>query len=347
MYYTKPPYCFVSWFLLMGILLLTGCRQGAHQEPISLTGKAQGTFYSIIYYDAQARNMQQEIDSILDAFDMSCSLWKEESLLRRINRGETDSLDYILERMFNYSKQINTYSNGAFDCAIGELIRTWGFAFDSMQDVTPERISELQDKAAVSRNYSIVKQDSLVHLVYHKGSEYNFNAIAQGLVVDIIANFFQKNDIDQYLINVGGEIIAHGTKPNGKHWKVGIEKPAKDKDSNPEVELAIRLDNMSVVTSGSYRKYYEKDGTRISHTIDPTTGYPVTHTLLSVSVVSKESWYADAMATAFMVMGLEKSLKFITDHPEDPDIQSVFFIFDDKGEYKTYATPPFEKLIQR
>lgn len=325
---------------------MAGCH-GRKEEHITLSGETQGTFYSIIYYDAQARNMQHEIDSILDAFDMSCSLWKEESLLRRINRGETDSLDYILERMFCHSAQINLYTEGAFDCAIGELVRTWGFAFDSMQDVSPERISELQAKAALSRDYSIEKTDSSSRLVYHKGSEYNFNAIAQGLVVDIIADFFNRNGIESYLINVGGEIIAKGTKPDGSHWKVGIEKPAKDKDSNPEVELAIRLDNMSVVTSGNYRKYYEKDGTRISHTIDPNTGCPVTHALLSVSVVSLESWFADAMATAFMVMGLEKSLKFIADHPDNPDIQAVFFIYDDNGEYKDHSTPAFEKLIQK
>lgn len=162
----------------------------------------------------------------------------------------------------------------------------------------------------------------------------------------MIASVFDSLGVQNYLIDVGGEVIAKGSKPNGENWAVGIEKPAESKYDQQEVEVAISLIDKSVVTSGNYRKYYEKDGVRYSHTIDPATGHPVDHSLLSVSVVSKESWYADAMATAFMVMGLEKALQFINSHPDDQDIQAVFFIYDDHGEFKTHATPAFQKLIR-
>ena len=335
--------------LLLPLLAMIGCRQ-PNPEPISLNGNAQGTFYSIIYFDSLNRNLQPQIDSILDAFDMSCSLWKENSLLRRVNRGETDSLDYVLQSLFQYARIMHEYTDGAFDCAMGELIRAWGFAFDSLSEMTPEVIDALMANAERSRQFRVSidasdKANPRFSLQHLEGSEYNFNAVAQGAAVDLLSQYLLSQGIESHLINLGGEVIAHGLKPDGKAWIVGIERPAKAKDSNPQVELAIRLENRSVVTSGSYRKYYEKDGTRISHTIDPTTGRPVTHTLLSASVVSDESWYADAMATAFMVMGLERSLEFIASHSYDPNIQAALFIYDSCGTYKTYSTPAFDSLV--
>jgi len=146
-------------------------------------------------------------------------------------------------------------------------------------------------------------------------------------------------------VDIGGEVISRGKKPDGSLWSVGIEKPAQNKYSEPEVEIAIALLNQSVVTSGSYRKYYEKNGVKYSHTIDPSTGRPVQHSLLSVSVVDQYAWRADALATSFMVMGLQQSLRFIEEHSGDPQVQKVYFIYNENGEMKTYATKEFKKLI--
>ena len=146
-------------------------------------------------------------------------------------------------------------------------------------------------------------------------------------------------------MDIGGEVRAKGAKADGSRWKVGVEKPSKSSESGREVQASIYLQDQSIVTSGNYRKYREKDGVRYSHTIDPTTGRPVEHTLLSVSVVDTAAWRADALATAFMVMGLEKSLKFIEEHSEDQGTRAVYFIYNEEGENKTYSTPGFEKLM--
>ena len=143
------------------------------------------------------------------------------------------------------------------------------------------------------------------------------------------------------MVDIGGEVVARGSKPNGNMWVVGIEKPANNKYSSQQVDVKINLDNMAVVTSGNYRKYYENDGVKYSHTINPFTGFPVSHTLLSVSVLAPKAWEADAMATAFMVMGLEKSLKFLEHNPS----YEAYFIYDQNGEYKTYSTEGFETVI--
>ena len=175
----------------------------------------------------------------------------------------------------------------------------------------------------------------------HPEIELDFNAIAQGYSSDMMAHFLSSKGICNYLVDIGGEVIARGCKPNGDHWVVGIEKPAEDKYSTQKVDVKINLDNMSVVTSGNYRKYYESNGVKYSHTINPFTGFPVSHTLLSVSVLSANAWEADAMATAFMVMGLEKSLEFLKNNSG----YDAYFIYNDNGEYKTYATEGFKNII--
>ena len=175
-------------------------------------------------------------------------------------------------------------------------------------------------------------------------TELDFNAIAQGYAVDLLAAMLERYGITNYLVDVGGEVIARGGKPDGSPWRVGIERPAADSISAPEVQTAVALHDAAIVTSGSYRKYYERDGVRYSHTIDPATGRPVLHSLLSVSVVDSLCWRADAMATAYMVMGLDKAKQFIATHPNGPGTAAVYFIYDSCGTMTTYETPSFKKL---
>ena len=318
-------------------LLSASCRQ---QQPVQLVGEAQGTYYSILYYDAQQRDLQPQIDSLLDAFDLSASLWVDSSLLRRINANLTDSLDNILHTLLSHSSFVEEYTGGAFNCRVGRLVQAWGFSFKERSE---------PDSAALAAMLQAVNDTfSFDSLRVHKSpaTEFDFNAIAQGYSVDLLARMFDSLGIESYLINVGGEVIAHGKKANGKPWAVGIERPAENRYSAPDVEISIPLVDRSVVTSGSYRKYYEKDGVKYSHTIDPATGRPVTHSLLSVSVVEDECWLADAMATAYMVMGLDWAKAFIAAHPEGPGTDAVFFIYDSCGTMKSYATPAFKQLIK-
>mgnify|MGYP002621783328 CR=1 FL=1 len=327
-------------FLIAAALLsvtLTGCRREA---PVQLFGEAQGTYYSVQYYDRQRRNLQPQVDSLLDAFDRSASLWVDSSLLRRINAGETDSLDNVLLFLLSRSQEMMEYTDGAFDPRVGRLVQVWGFSFRQRQEPDSATIADLLRAA----------QGDIGWHGHHYRRQYNdteldFNAIAQGYASDLVGKMLEvRYGIHNYIVDIGGEVVAHGTKPDGSLWRVGIERPAADSGSTPVVQTAIALRDASVVTSGSYRKYYERDGIRYSHTIDPTTGRPVQHSLLSVSVVESESWLADAMATAYMVMGLDRAKDFIATHPDGPGTAAVLFIYDDNGTLATYATPDFEQM---
>ena len=332
--------------ILLAAIWLTACSSA--NDPIRIQGQAQGTYYSIIYYDSQHRNLQTQIDSLLNQFDLTASLWVDSSIISRVNSNADTIVNEMFYDLLIKSYALNEYTEGAFNCKIGTLVRRYGFGINNREDITDAQIDSLLTLIQQDQSVCETINDS-TFVVRHKTPEieYDFNAIAQGYSVDMLAHMFNELGIHSYLIDVGGEVIAKGTKPNGDNWSVGIERPAENKYDAQEVEVAINLRNKSVVTSGNYRKYYEKDGVRYSHTIDPATGRPVNHTLLSASVVSHESWYADAMATAFMVMGLDKALQFINDHSDNPDILAAYFIYDDNGELKTYATPQFQKLIKQ
>ena len=324
-------------FLILGAaLLLAAC--GEKQQPVKISGLAQGSFYTVSYFDPQGRNLQPQVDSLLQAFDQSASLWVDSSLLRRINAGLTDSLDPILYDLLWHSTEISHYTQGAFNCLIGRIVQEWGFSFRKQQEPDSARLQRLLQAAHAPTyigNHQVVRTDPL--------TELDFNAIAQGYCVDLLAAMFDSLGVENYIINVGGEVKARGTK--GAHaWRAGIEKPSADSVSAPVVMTAIELRDASVVTSGSYRKYYERDGVRYSHTIDPSTGRPVHHSLLSVSVVDSLCWRADAMATAYMVMGLDSARAFIAAHPDGPGTKAVMFIYDDHGTLKTYETEEFKKL---
>lgn len=318
-------------------LFFASCRK---PEQIRIDGQAQGTYYSIQYYDDQQRNLQPQVDSLLAAFDLEASLWVDSSLLRRLNANVTDSISPLMADMLEKSLWMCDYSDGAFDCRIGRLVQVWGFSFRERKEPDARSLNALR-RAAAGR----VSQSAGRLVKQCPDTELDFNAIAQGYSVDLLAAMFDSLGIESYLIDVGGEVIGRGAKPDGSPWRVGIERPAVDSISAPEVQMAIALHDCSVVTSGSYRKYYERDGVKYSHTIDPATGCPVRHSLLSVSVVDSTAWLADAMATAYMVMGLERGREFIASHPYGPGTSAVLFIYDSAGTMCTYATPQFEKLI--
>ena len=332
---------------LLALAALSSCHPTVSQDPtapVTLNGQAQGTYYSVIYYDTLQRDLQPQIDSLLNAFDRSASLWVDSSLLRRLNANLTDSLDDILHFLLSRSLYINRYTDGAFDCRIGRLVQAWGFSFRQREELAPGTLDSLLRAARATVTIDTV--DGTFHLRKEDpATELDFNAIAQGYASDLVGQYLAQQGITSYIVNIGGEVVAHGTKPDGSPWRVGIERPAENRYSEPVVEARVALRDQSVVTSGSYRKYYEKNGTKYSHTIDPATGRPVTHSLLSVSVVESDSWLADAMATAYMVMGLEKGKAFLAAHPDGPGTRAVLFLYDSCGTLASYATPAFEQLI--
>jgi len=319
--------------------VLSSCNH--NKGFFKIVGTAQGTYFSVQYYDPENRDLSLQIDSLLRIFDLSASLWVENSTINRLNRGEDSLLDDITANLLEKSISMHLYTEGAFDCRVGKLVNAWGFGAKGKSSL---------DSAAVDSLLNICNADIDIHRHDNQSflwkldrrTEIDFNAIAQGFSVDLLAGFLQEKGIENFLIDIGGEVIAKGCKSGGQHWMVGIEKPADNPESAPQVLEAVKLQNAALVTSGNYRKYYEKDGVRYSHTIDPSTGFPVCHSLLSVSVIDSSAWRADALATAFMVMGLDKALDFIQSHH---DVGPVFFIFDDHGLYNTFASPEMEKLI--
>ncbi len=323
------------------LILLSSCNQSVKTtvKPVHLQGEAQGTYYSMLYYDSLNRNFHPQVDSILKAFDQSVSLWVPNSILSRINRNDTNVvLDKHFIGNFNYSQQVSEATHGAFDMTVGPLVEVWGFGFESRKKVGKRMVDSLMPFIG----YQKIKLVDGKVIKAVPQMRIDFNGIAQGYSDDVVGRFFKSKGIHNYLIDIGGEVTARGNKADGSPWKVGIEKPAPDKDSPRVLKAVIALKNCSVATSGSYRKYYVENGIRYSHTIDPKTGYPVQHSLLSVSVLTNNTALADAYATAFMVMGYHKSRKFVESHPN----LDAFFIWSEAdGTFQSYATPGFKKVM--
>lgn len=318
---------------------LFSCNHHTPKEPIRFMGEAQGTYYSIIYFDDQQRDFQFEVDSILKAFDQSLSLWVPNSLISRVNQGDTAiQVDPFFTDNFKIALDVAEITNGAFDPTVGNLTRAWGFGFDASKNVDKNIIDSILEftgyqKVRIENGY-FIKDDPRISI--------DFNAIAQGYSVDLIGHFLEVEGIENYLVDIGGEVKAKGNKPDGTKWKVGIEKPAENMDDPRDLKAVVQLKNQSIATSGNYRKFYEEDGIRYSHTIDPASGYPVQHSLLSVSVLADNAAIADAYATAFMVMGLEKAIKFIE---ENPVLEAFFIYTDEERKYQTSMSEGFRAVI--
>lgn len=299
-----------------------------------LQGLAQGSYYAVTYYDEQGRNFQKEIDSIFHAVDVSVNLWVDTSVISKVNRNEEVTLDAIFIDNFNIAQEAARLSDGYFDPTISPIVAAWGFSYKNGDSITPQLIDSLKqlvDYRNVSiENGKVVKANPAMTL--------DFNAIAQGYTSDLIASFLDSRGIKNYLVDTGGEIMARGCKPNSDPWIVGIEKPAENWDSEQVVQTRVALRDKGLVTSGSTRKYVERNGKRYSHCIDPNTGYPVEHQLLSATVLAENSVWADALASICMVMGMEKSLPLI----ESMDGVEAYYIYvNEKGDLETFATKGF------
>jgi len=321
-------------------VLIISCKQKAELKPVKFGGEAQGTYYAVTYYSKTCENFQPQIDSILKAFNFSASLWEPNSTICKVNRNDSlINTDSIFVDIFNKSAAISEKTDGYFDFTVGQLVNAWGFGFESRAKLNKHIVDSLLQYVGYKNinisNGKVIKSNPNIKI--------DFNAIAQGYSVDILAKFLRDKGIDNYLIDVGGEVLGKGKKPDGSLWTVGIEKPAEKADSDRILKAKIKLNNKAIATSGNYRKYYEENGVRYSHTIDPKTGYPVKHSLLSVTVLSDECWEADAYATAFMVMGLEKSLKFLE---KEKKLEAFFIYNDESGKLKTHSTEGIKQLIE-
>ena len=322
--------------VVISIMLLASC--GNQPQKMVLQGLAQGSYYAITYYDEQERNFQHEIDSIFHAVDMSVNLWVDSSVISKVNRNEEVVLDDIFIDNFNIAQEAAKISDGYFDPTISPIVAAWGFSYKHGDSITPQLIDSLKQLVDYRKvrieNGKVIKENPYIQL--------DFNAIAQGYTSDMIASFLESRDVKDFLVDTGGEIMARGGKPNGQPWIVGIEKPADNWDSEQIVQTRIALRDKGLVTSGSTRKYVERNGKRYSHCINPKTGYPVEHQLLSATVLAENSVWADALASICMVMGVEKSMEIIN---ALDGVEAYYIFVNDKNELETYATEGFKKLL--
>lgn len=336
-----------SFIIIISLLAVFSCskkepiEKKVELEKVFLQGEVQGTFYHITYLHPSGKNFHQEIKKTLQEFDDSFSIFDSLSLISRINRNEANIiLNEQFIDLYKIAEDISIKTNGAFDMTVGPLVKLWGFNNAERLSVNQSMINKIMPAVGYQKlqliGKKIVKENPDITL--------DANAIAQGYSCDLVAELLRKKGIENYMVEIGGEIITKGKSPRGDVWKIGINKPIDDSTNvNSEIQAVVLLEDMALATSGNYRKFYYLNGKKFGHEIDPHNGWPTHHNLLSVSVIAPTCIAADAYATAFMVMGVVKSIELLQSLPEI----EAYFIYEDKnGENKTVYTRGFWKYLE-
>ncbi|MEM9051607.1 MAG: FAD:protein FMN transferase [Bacteroidota bacterium] len=334
--------------LFLITLTLLSCEapktdQNSSEETAVIQGEAQGTTYSIKYTGENTVNKSQ-IDSLLREIDFSLSAWVDESTLTSFNNSDSISVsDSHFLSVFYRSKEIFEVTDGDFQPMIMPLTSAWGFGPDGGELKDGLNLDSVRKLVTFEIKTIPNENSQSVTFLKNENSQLDVNGIAQGYSVDVLGEFLEREGITNYMVEVGGELRAKGKNEKGEYWRIGVDKPSSTV-SNRTLQAILTLKNASLATSGSYRKFYEKDGRKYSHTIDPKTGEPVNHNLLSVTVLASSCTSADAFATAFMVKGVEGTKNFLIQHPELE--LGVFIIYDDDGEVKTYASQELTGILE-
>lgn len=309
------------------------------QKFIEINGKTQGTTFHISYQDPKNRLFEKQVLDLLADFDLSVSTYNPHSIITAVNNNKKNiKLDAYFITCFNKAKEIWKQTNGAFDPTVYPLVNAWGFGPEKKNAIEQHKLDSLLafvgfEKIELAGN-KIIKTDPRVQL--------DFNAFAQGYSVDVMAAFFLQKGINNFIVEIGGEVYAHGVAEQNNKWRVAIEQPTENKLNKNPNQVIVELTNKAVATSGNYRRFVEIDGKKIVHHIDPQTGLPTANNLLSASVFCDHTLDADALATGFLVMGLDAAQQFLTAHPE---IQVFFIYTDDKGKYNVFMTKELETWI--
>lgn len=309
--------------MICAAVAIQGCnRNKVHQ----FSGLAFGTYYAITYCGEEQAAMPQRVDSILNAFSAQFSVFDSVSVISRLNRGEDLELSPEFEHILSLSFHMSELTNGAFDITVAPLVNLWGFGPEAKKEVTQAMVDSVKEFVGYQKisvvEHHLVREDPRIQL--------NLNAVAKGYAVDVLYNWLKSNGYDNFLVDIGGEIRTSGNK-YGKAWKVGVQVPTDDKNGAIEADYTFDLDNQAIATSGNYRNYYEQDGQRFAHIIDPVSGFPQKSKMLSATVIAQDCATADAFATAFMVKDC---------WTKDLGVET-YYIFDENGKYNTKKTPRF------
>lgn len=332
---TKGKLIFLAFLIVASMLIITRHSENRYIEN---QGNVFGTNYHITY--SYTRDLQQAIDQRLGEVDASLSAFNKRSTISAINSGRSLRTDSMFRSVFRLAETVSANTYGAFDITVAPLVNAWGFGFQKHDSVTPAMIHQLLTtvgyrKVSLSPSGDVVKQNPHTQL--------DCSGIAKGYGCDQVAALFDSLGIKNYLIEIGGEIVARGKNKKNEDWTIGVNTPREDSvQVDNEIAAVLRLTDCGMATSGNYRRFYYKNGRRFAHTIDPRTGYPVQHSLLSSTVIARNCATADAYATAFMVLGVDSARTVLARHPE----LEVYFIYaTPDGRYATWMSPALRRRV--
>ncbi len=302
-------------------------------------GPVYSTSYHIVYESPEGKDLQKGIEQKLMELDNSLSVFNQNSTISKINQNLPVKIDSLFRKCFRKAIHISSKTEGAFDLTISPLVNAWGFGFKNKEQITKSRIDELLQITGYQKVNlkwgSIIKQRPEIML--------DASAIAKGLSVDIVAKFLRSKGCRNYMVEVGGEILAKGVNSNNQKWRIGISKPENESLSlNQDYQAVVAISDKALATSGNYRNFYMEGEKKYSHTIDPKSGYPVQHNLLSATVLADDCMTADAYATAFMVLGVEKSLEIAN---KTHGLECFLIFSSQKSEYESVHSNGFGKYF--
>ncbi len=323
-------------FLVIGTVIIIKQQKNINYQHDE--GFIFGTIYHITYHSDN--NLKKEIEAELKKVDLSLSPFNKTSVISKVNRNENPMVDPMFKEVFLLAENISNETHGAFDITVAPLVNEWGFGFKKGVEPTRQVIDSLkyivgyQKVKLTPKNY-VQKQDPRIML--------DCSAIAKGYGCDVVARLLRKNGINDYMIEIGGEIVTRGFNQKQEPWRIGVNKPTDDSlNTSQELQTVLNVTDIAMATSGNYRNFYYKNGKKYAHTIDPKTGYPVQHTLLSATVLAKDCATADAYATSFMVMGLEKAKEILNRHSE---LMAYLIYTNDDGKTEVWYSPSLKEKI--
>lgn len=317
-------------FLIIGTVVVWQQNHPAPAPYQEEEGSIFGTVYHVKYQSDSV--LTKEIAETLRSVDMSLSMFNENSTLARLNANKSTQTDSLLRIVFLQSQQISQATDGAFDITVGPLVNAWGFGFKSGELPDSAQVDSLRD--FVGWNLVRIDEEGLLHKADER-MVLDCSAVAKGFGVDCVAGMLRAHGVRNFMIEIGGEIVVSGVNAKGQPWNIGISVPSET-DSD-QTQSVVRITDAALATSGNYRNFYvTKDGRKLAHTVDPRTGYPVQHSVLSATVVAPTCAMADAFATSFMVLGLDGAKKVLAEHQE----LKAYLIYNGEDDRMTVWTSP-------
>lgn len=338
---TNNPKKRLVWQLPFLVLLIVGTvliiRQQQSTPYQKNAGLIFGTTYSVTYQCGE--DLQEEIEAELKKVDDEFSMFNSQSIVARLNNGDQPELSNDFIDVFKLARQVSEDTNGAFDITVAPLVNAWGFGFKHEQMPSKEQVDSLRE--LIGYRYVTLKDKTIT--MQKPGMMLDFSAIAKGYGVDVVARLLERHDIKNYMVEIGGEITTRGINPERVPWRIGVNKPSEDAlNENHELQTILNVTDKSMATSGNYRNFYVKGGKKYAHTIDPKTGYPVQHSLLSATVLTDRCAKADAYATSFMVLGMDGAKQILERHKE---LMAYLIYTDNKGNLSVWYSPSLKDKI--